>query len=516
MDATHNLPTEQVLRPAAPAFGFEALQTDTTINCDVVIVGAGPGGGSVAKVLAEAGLSVWVIESGPAKSRFKKNYAHTARYHMQENGSIIARGSAMMPIAAGKGVGGSTLINSALSFRAPDSVLKQWETQLDSSDWGPSALKPIYDDISRLIGVATTPSNISGKNNDLIIRGINALGLEGGLAPRSTPGCVGCGICYFGCPTGGKASTNLTLLARATEAGCQIQAEAEVQEVRIVNGVAIGIRAQAIHPETKAKGGVLTVNAKAVFLSAGAIGSPKLLWHSGLAKKMSPAVGENLHVHPGSTLIGICDEKIEMWKGATQGAYFHHPDLPGVLPHTFSAPPEACLMAAGFYGDTFQHGLSLLPNMCGMLVMVSDKGSGRVRAFSDGRADITYDFHPDDVNRIKLGLIEVAKVLFAGGAKEIRAPIHDFGVHYQIDTIESALKSRQIQDFTLYAAHPMSTCRMGTNASNSVISPTGESHDIPNLYIADASVFPSSLGVNPQLSTMVCATQIARNYLRSI
>ena len=111
--------------------------------------------------------------------------------------------------------------------------MSRWEKEHNDPRWGPSALNPIFDKISELIGVQTTGAHIAGKNNELIVRGIEKLGLEGGLAPRSTPGCVGCGVCYYGCPSGGKASTNLTLLARACEAGAQIQAEAEVREIII-------------------------------------------------------------------------------------------------------------------------------------------------------------------------------------------------------------------------------------------------------------------------------------------
>ena len=107
-----------VIFPAVEALGYESLQADRSVECDVVIVGAGAGGASVARILSEQGLNVWVIESGPKKSQFRPNYAHTAKYHMQENGSMVARGSTMMPIAAGKGVGGSTLI-IRLSFVAP-------------------------------------------------------------------------------------------------------------------------------------------------------------------------------------------------------------------------------------------------------------------------------------------------------------------------------------------------------------------------------------------------------------
>jgi choline dehydrogenase-like flavoprotein len=199
-----------------------------------------------------------------------------------------------------------------------------------------------------------------------------------------------------------------------------------------------------------------------------------------------------------------------MWKGATQGAYCLPPNLPGVLPHTFSAPPEACLLAGGFVASSWQEGLELLPNLCGMLVMVSDKGEGSVRAHPDGRADIRYDFHPNDVQRIKDGLVAVGEILLAGGANDLRGPINGLGVCSTIDELRQKLSSRRIQDFTLYAAHPMSTCRMSESPNTGVINRNGETYNIRNLFIADASVFPTSLGVNPQLSTMVCATNIAR------
>ena len=502
-----------VLLPPPPAEGFEAIGSEKTLTCDVVVVGSGPGGGSLARVLAEAGVDVLVLEMGPKKSNFRPNYANVSRYHMQEGGTMVARGSAPMPIAAGRGVGGSTLVNSALSFRAPRYVLDGWAEKLSEPALSWDAMQPVYDEVSRIVGVQMTREKVSGVNNNIIVRGVEKLGLQGGLAPRSTPGCVGCGVCYFGCPSRGKASTNLTFLPRAVSAGARIQAEVEVREVLVEGDRAVGVAGVAIHPETGAEGGRLEVRAKHVVISAGAIGTPRLLWRAGLGERLGPHCGEHLQVHPGSTIIAKCDFEVEMWKGATQGAYFHHPDLPGVLPHTFNAPPEACLVAAGFVGDRFQEGLKLLPNLCGMLLMVSDKGGGRVRAFSDGRADITYTFADEDVQRIKEGLVVVARVLQAGGAGELYVPIHGVTPSQTPEELEAKLQDRTIRDFTLYAAHPMGTCRMGTDIDDGVIDGSGRAHGLPGLWVADASVFPSSLGVNPQLSTMALGTHIGRRLL---
>jgi len=148
-----------------------------------------------------------------------------------------------------------------------------------------------------------------------------------------------------------------------------------------------------------------------------------------------------------------------------------------------------------------------------MVVMVSDKGEGQVRATSEGRAKVSYNFAPKDIDRIKAGMRETARVLLAGGAREVFVPVHGVGRHTTAESLFKSLEPASITDFTLYASHPMSTCQMGINPAHSVVSPTGETHGVPGLFIADASVFPTSLGVNPQLTTLVVGTNIAHQML---
>ncbi|NOY27669.1 MAG: GMC family oxidoreductase [Oligoflexia bacterium] len=450
-----------------------------------------------------------LLEEGPAASRFRPNQAHTARYHMQEGGGMVATGNGLLPIAAGRGVGGGTLINSALSFRAPETVLDSWAAALQDEDWSAAAIAPLYDEISTLIGVRRMWESVAGRNNQLIAAGAAQLGLPGGLAPRNTPGCMGCGECNFGCPIHGKASTNLTLLPIAWQHGARIQADTRAVEVLVEGGRAAGVRGLAHHPDTGEFVGEVRVRAPKVVLAAGAIGTPRLLWHQGLARSLGP-VGDGLHVHPGNAVLGLHDDEIYLWNGATQGAYFTHPDLPGVLPHAFTAPPEACLAAIGAVGRDLADGLAKLPHLCGCVVMVSDHGTGRVRATRDGRASLRYNFEDADLERTKRGMVETARVLFTAGVRQVIGIVHDIGWHNSVESFEAALSDRAVDDFTLYAAHPMSTCRMGLDPDTSVVDASGQTHRLPGLFVCDASVFPTSLGVNPQLTIMAGGTRLGQ------
>jgi choline dehydrogenase-like flavoprotein len=493
--------------------GFADARGTTSLDADVVVVGSGPGGSAISRVLSEAGARVVVLEEGPPTPRFKPNYLHTQRYHMQEGGMMVARAGAThaMPIAAGRGVGGGSLVNSAICFRTPARVLDGWAALLGGDDrFSRANLDPVYAEMEALLGVGATDDETSGENNRIIKRGAEKLGFPGGMAPRNAPGCVGCSLCNMGCPSGGKASVDRVLVPIAREHGAVVQADVKVDEILIDGGRAVGVAGNVHDTDTQEIVGRITVRAGKVIVCAGGVGTPRLLHHTGVAARLGPAVGRGMHVHPGNAVLGLCDYDVHMWKGATQGAYFEDPELPGVLPHTFNAPPGVVLVLLGGVGQDAKENLPLLRRLCGSVVMVSDTGEGTVGARADGRADLAYDFAPQDVERIKRGMVSTARVLLAGGAKKITGMVHGVGWHEDVDTFAKALQTRTIDDFGLYASHPMASCRMGADPESSVVGPNGESHGLPGLYIADSSVFPTSLGVNPQLTTMVLATVIGR------
>lgn len=492
---------------------WQAINGNEELRCDVVIVGTGPGGAAIGRVLAEAGKDVIFLEEGPAQSNFRKNMAHAMRYHMQEGGAMVALGSAAVAVAAGRGVGGGSLVNSAMCWRTPDAILQGWQAVLGGDDrFGPEAMAPVFDELGDILEITKTPESIAGENNKLIVRGARALGLESDLLYRNTPRCVGCGICNYGCPSGGKASVDTNLIPMARAAGAMVQADTKVVKVLADHGRATGVYGEVRHPDTQQVVGSLTVHADQVVLCAGAVGTPRLLHHSGLARDLGARVGVGMHLHPGNAVLGLCDFEVRMWTGATQGAYFTDPELPDVLPHTLSMPPGTLILTMGKVGQQAKEAIQLAPYMAGCLVMVSDKGEGTVGANRDGTAKLSYWFEDVDVDNMRKGLKRTCEVLIAGGAKQLCVPISGVGFVDSIDDAFKAIDNAAITDYMgLYAAHPMATCRMGTSIDNSVIKPTGETHGVSGLFIADSSVFPTSLGVNPQYTTMAMATIIGRH-----
>lgn len=494
--------------PPPPAAAWST--TDREETADVVIVGAGPGGSAAARALSLAGARVVVVEEGPSTRRAERHFGPAMRYHQQEGGAMVAMSSAPIPIAAGRGLGGGTIVNSAIAWRAPAEVLDGWLDVIGDDRFSSAALAPVYDMLWQLLGIWSTRLEVAGENNTLIVRGAAALGYEGGYLERYTPGCVGCGVCYFGCPTGGKASMDTNLLADAVQLGTRVQAETKVDRVLVVGegarARAAGVSGQMMDPDTGAPGGRYTVRARRVIVCAGGVGTPRLLHHAGLGDVLGPALGEGLHLHPGNAVLGWCDHDVSMWKGATQGAYFHPPGMHGVLPHTFSSPPEAILPMLTLTGQATKAALPRLANLCGCVVMISDTGTGSVRAWGDGRARISYTFAPADVDRIKGGMFHTARVLLAGGARSVFAPVHGTSTYASAEDLRAALEPLPLENFVLYASHPMSSCRMGKERATSVVGASGEAHGLAGLYVADSSVFPTSLGVNPSLTTMGMAT----------
>jgi choline dehydrogenase-like flavoprotein len=487
---------------------------DKTLKVDAVIIGSGPGGMVTGKVLAEAGLKVVIVEDGRfwAKGTFKRKQSWAAKHLMQDQGTRVMTGNAFIPVASGRGVGGGTLVNSAICFRAPDSILDEWIDEWGLDFWRKEDREALFSEVEQAIGVSPTPATVAGDNSFVAQRGFNRLGLKSDFMPRNAPGCVGCGTCQTGCPTGGKATADLIFLPAMLRQGGEIYADTRAEKILVEAGRAVGIEAVMRAPETGEAIAKLTIRADKVIVAAGAVNSALILQQQGLANS-SDQVGRNLHVHPTCGVVARMEEDVRIWSGATQGYYAYHPDDPEILLESFSASPDVFLSQVAQIGvhDTGEF-LRQFRKLAAVGLLIRDHSSGVVRPTRSGKPKITYNLGRADVRKMLMGLETIVDMFFAAGSRRVMPMLYRTRFFSSRNEARTFIReSENPADMSLYASHPMGTCRIGADPRKSVVRPEdGRTHDVEGLYVTDSSLFPSALGANPQVTIMAQSLALAR------
>src|SRR5216684_46680 len=475
-------------------------------TADVVVVGSGAGGAVAAMELAESGLKVIVLEEGEHFDRrdFTGSPPERLRRFYRGNGLTFTIGVPTISLPIGRGVGGSTLINSGTCFRTPDFVLDAWG--MDRAE-----LEPVFEDVEKTLSVAPVGDDIMGANGEVMDRGRRELGYSGGPIRRNARGCHGSGVCAFGCPLDAKLGMHVTYLPLAARAGARIISGCRVDSVVVENGRAVGVRGSIVDPDTGAvqRDARFEVNARRVVLAAGAIYTPAMLLRQGLANS-SRQVGRNLRIHPGCGVLGVFDHDLYAWKGVMQSYYVDEKLRDGILVEATCPPPGVGYSAGGVggKGSDLKDVLARYRQTAAAGLIISDTGTGRVRATPGGGLLITYDLHADDLRKMLEGIRLASEIYLAAGAQEVHTLLPGMAPVRKRDELSSITEGGwTAADLKLSAYHPMGTCRMGSDPQSSVVDEYGRAHDVPGLVIADASVLPGSTFVNPQITIMALAAR---------
>lgn len=473
------------------------------VRADVAVIGAGAGGCAAAAALARSGAKVAVFEEGrhwqPAE--FKAESTFALRHLYQARGARSMRGNVVMPLPGGRGVGGSTLINSAICFRCPESILTAWR-EAGCEHVTQPRFDAYFDQIFETLGVAVQHLDVQRLNNIVFRDGAEKLGLKGSFMARSAPGCQGCGVCQYGCPTGGKSSVDRTFLVEALATGnVAVYADCRMIDAVTESGRVVAVDGHTLDPESQAVRGKVRVEADTFILAGGPVGSPVFLLSNRLAD--SEHCGSHLVVHPTTPGLARFPFEIRPWHGVTQGYYVDCWEK-GYLLQTYTVTPDQyfALLPTSPGEDTMRY-MANLRYLGSAGTLVHDEDSeGRIQVSPVG-ADISYHLGEGDKRRLIEGLRMVGRVFFAAGAEEFLPARIGGGAVRSVDDIDAALPlDLPAHHLVTYASHPMGTCRMGGSAGSSVVDPRGRVWGWDNLHVADASIFPSSLGVNPQVTTM--------------
>ena len=502
--------------PDAPPKALGTLDLDggdVQLECDVVIVGSGAGGGAAAGVLAGAGLDVIVVESG--------DYYDDEDFDGSELGAITryymaaptATQDQSVGLIAGSCLGGGTVVNYTTSFRTPDEVRDEWAGHgvpaFASEDYTAS-----LDAVCQRLGVNQEHNDPSTREQKLR-DGCLALGWHVDAMPRGVRNCAQgreCGYCGLGCRIGAKQSVVKTWLADAHGAGARLVVRSRVQKVLAEGGAARGIVG------VTAAGGRLEIRSRAVVAACGAIHTPALLRRSGLN---NANIGKHLKLHPATVVFGVFDEELKPWEGVMQALYSDQfrdlHDGYGLKYETAAQHPHLFIPFSPWRGAREHFELmEAMSSTVPMGVLLRDRDGGEVRVGRDGEPVVRYKLSPFDTDHLRTGIDGAAQLLEAAGARRVFSS-HAKGVGYDTST---GNRSRFMADADaagygagqciLNSFHIMGSARMGGSPATSACDPTGQTWEVRGLYVLDGSSFPSASGVNPQISIQAIAHMGAR------
>lgn len=497
---------------------------DTTIDVDVVIVGSGSGGGVAAAVLTAAGKRVIVVEAGGYRNESDFVQAELAAYqNLFLRGGFFPTADGMVSLAAGATVGGGSTVNWSNSLQTPATVRTQWAEEFGLTDVAGPAFDEHLAAVTQRIGCndkVATQNEPHRRLSDAASR----LGYSYSLAtlnidPKTyDPNLIG--YSGMGDQTGAKQGTMRTFLQDASDGGAELLPNTRAERIRTLDGKAAGIDAVYTDPLTQQTHRI-TINAPSVVAAAGSLETPALLLRSGIG---GPAVGTALRLHPASLVTGIYEDPQDPWYG---------PAMAGIV-HEFAEKTDGY----GYIIECVQH----LPGLFTTVVpwrngaehkelakkyryradwvfIVKDRGAGSVTLDANGEAAHWYPFTDELDRRHFHEAAETAiRLQEAAGAQQIFLAGQPFAPWSRGEDLEAFIdRVNQVPigpgGTPVFSAHQMSSARLGDDPRTSVAAPSGELHDTPGVWIADASGMPTCSGVNPMISVMAFARRTATNML---
>jgi choline dehydrogenase-like flavoprotein len=363
------------------------------------------------------------------------------------------------------------------------------------------------------VHVEEVPVEVRSRSTELFLDGADKLGIPMYPLRRNTHGCQGKARCTFGCPHGAKMSVDHAWLPAVVAGGGRIYADCHVERVGLESG-----RARSVHgyvstgPDGLEKR-PFAVRAKVVVVACGTVHTPMLLSASGL-EGQSRQLGRHITLHPAVRVSALFDEEVRGWDGALQSVYTDHFMDDGItLVGVYSA---VNVLAAAFPGVGKEH-LDHVRKMRGAAIfggMIHDEGGGSVHRQPGREPLLTYRMVPEDKRRMLRTIGILAEMAFAGGAREVMLPVFGAPAMKSFAEVRALIdrnpEGRRIEST---AFHPLGSARMAVNEKLGVVRHTGESWDVPGLYVCDGSVLPTSIGVNSQVPVMAVARKITTGLL---
>lgn len=494
---------------------------ETILHYDIVIIGSGAGGGTVAKELSPLcarGAKIALLEWGGFFNKEQNKRCEIGmaeKYYFDQGGFQTT--SLDMTLAFARSVGGTTSVYTGTSLVIPEEVLNRWNVPgLTMSD-----LKPRFEKYIRENNVHLYPPEEINENNRLFVEGCKKLGWKFEQFPVNTRSCRGLGTCNLGCAVHAKQGTAAVQIPAAQKNGVEVIPFCRVKKIEGNDVIAEIISPQFGQDPSPLKPGAYRFRAEKIVLSAGVIHSPTLLFRSGLGGNL-PALGRYFTCQPALMLAGEHPRPIQNSEGHPKSFYcdeFYHSQH--FLLETCMYFPFTFAKSLSGFGEELDDLMNHFHHLQMILVLVIDEAEAhnRIRIDRQGNPLVDYRFS----SRSKQAFVDAMKastrILFSAGCRRVHAPASKrFLINREEESRIDELISMQhfkLGKIAISAAHLMGGCRMGDDPQTSVTDSWGRVHGHKNLYVADASLFPAACEINPYLTIMALADRVAEGIKKS-
>ena len=466
---------------------------------DAVVIGSGAGGSVMAFELARRGLGVTVVEAGARwdpttfehdeLAMFVRAYKHSGLQGTKDHDSLIVQGYA---------VGGSTVINNAIFLRADlDRVLGDWAAAGAPVERAP--LEAAYGELERALHVGELPLDIANGGAKVFLDGCEAAGIPGEPLKHNRDRCIACGWCNYGCRYNRKTSMLVTYLPWAEARGAEI-----LDRCRDVEVVADGRRARGVRFHRDGREHV--IDADRVVVSAGAIGSSGVLLRSGI--DLDGRVGRGLHMLGGLFVTAEMEAPVDGFDGIGL-CCIAHAGREIVIESYFAPPLVFSLRLGGWFGSHFDRMLRYRHFVDGG-AMVGTDPTGVVSLDRKRQVQIDFEFSQEDLRRLIAGAKTLARIYLGGGALRVFPSSYELiEIAHEDDLGLLDERIKRPDDLSLGSAHPQGGNAMCEDPRRGVVGMDFRVHGYENLFVADASVFPTNIWANCQATVMAMSHHAA-------
>jgi len=515
-------------------FDANNLPSSATLQADLCIIGSGAGGSMVAKVAAEAGMKVMVLEAGALitpdmmtqreEEMFPKLFWESGGRANKDNNIHIYQG---------KGIGGSTLHNLNLIRRIPTPILEDWIKRRGLKNLSLDEWDKLYTEVEEMLGVTPITDIMMNRHNKLLQEGCNKLGWRGGLMKHNRTGCVGSGFCEVGCAFDAKNNACKILVPKAVEAGAEFITHCQASRIVHRNNHVTGVEAYVMQAERQMPLSKIEIKAERICLSASATGTAEIILRSQLPHP-DGTVGETLHIHPAVMVAGEFAEPVRAWQGVPQTyectefldfeesvkdenntEYIAGKKANRLwIINAFAHPMGTSTLLPG-HGKVHSELMSRYENMGVFTAMLHDQTAGTVKPKKKLGLEIDYKLNKKDSDELREGLKACAQLILATGAERAIIPTNPLTVikdEKDLSKIDAITINKETLD--LAAVHPMGTVPMGDDRKTAAVDSSGKYLHTEGLWIADGSLFPTSIGVAPQLSIYSMGLHVGRKIVQ--